>query len=295
MAVAADHVVLRIDSPSDAEVFGNVLSAISGAGGEIVAVQTVTPGKDRVVRDVTAVGASAADVAAAAAGVASVSVVSSEAASVREHDGGVLTMRNTAGVATRDDLSMAYTPGVARVCMAIHEDFEKAWEYTIKGNSLMVVSDGSDVVGLGDLGPLASLPACEAVCAVLRQVGGVDAFPLPIDERDLDVAAGHITRMSSVFAGVHLTSMTLERGQELAEKLGELLDIPVLVEAQLPREAVAGLWKGTLAARARAITPSMVAAATELALGSKLLDESVAQRAADAVATAARGDNVARR
>ena len=148
------------------------------------------------------------------------------------HAGGKVGMQNRVPVASRDDLSMAYTPGVARVCMAIHHDFEQAWDYTIKGNSVMVVSDGSSVVGQGDLGPEASLPALEAKCAFLRKLAGIDAFPLPVDLRDPAEIAEAVALCSSVFAGIHLSDIAAPRCFEVQRLIDERLDIPVFHDDQ---------------------------------------------------------------
>jgi malate dehydrogenase (oxaloacetate-decarboxylating) len=170
------------------------------------------------------------------------------------HRGGKLGMQNRVPVASRDDLSMAYTPGVARVCMAINEDFGRAWEYTIKGNSVMVVSDGSSVVGQGDLGPEASLPALEAKAAFLLRLARVDAFPLPVDLRDPAEIAEAVVLCSSVFAGIHLSDISAPRCFELQRLLSERLDIPVFHDDQ----------QGTAAAVLAALTNGLAVAATPL-------------------------------
>ena len=170
------------------------------------------------------------------------------------HLGGKVGMQNRVPVATRDDLSMAYTPGVARVCMAIHHDFDQAWEYTIKGNSVMVVSDGSSVVGQGDLGPEASLPALEAKCAFMHKLAGIDAFPLPVDLRDPAEIAEAVALVSSVFAGIHLSDIAAPRCFEVQRLLDERLDIPVFHEDQ----------QGTAAAVLAALTNGLGFAGTSL-------------------------------
>jgi malate dehydrogenase (oxaloacetate-decarboxylating) len=150
---------------------------------------------------------------------------------------------------------MAYTPGLARVCMAIHHDFEQAWDYTIKGNSVMVVSDGSSVVGQGDLGPEASLPALEAKCAFLRKLAGIDAFPLPVDLRDPAEIAEAVVLISSVFAGIHLSDIAAPRCFEVQRLIDERLDIPVFHDDQ----------QGTAAAVLAALTNGLTVAGKSLA------------------------------
>lgn len=290
---AAQTMVFHVEFPSNAEAFGSVLSTIARSGGDVRGVRTVIPGRERTTREIEVACDPLTGERAVAAlrELGDVSVQSAESDAVGAHAGGTLTMRNRVSVATRDDLAMAYSPGVARVCMAIHDDFEKTWDYTIRGNSVMVVSDGSDVASQGDLGPLAALPACEAASVVMRQVGGVDGFPLPIDERDLDVAAGHIARSSSVFAGVHLTAMATDRATSLAEKIQALTTIPVATDAQVPQAALAGFWRGVLDARATVVNDAMVAAT---ATATSALDQSVADAIAGAVSAAAKAAGVAR-
>jgi len=256
-----DHsLTIRTTLPSDVGTFGQVIAAIGRAGGEVGGVDLVRAGQSSVTRDITVqvvdeAGAEAVQDAITA--MPGVEIEHSHDKVFTCHVGGKLGMRNRVPVATRDDLAMAYTPGVARVCMAIHDDPEKAWDYTIRGNSVMVVSDGSAVVGQGDLGAEASLPAVEAKCVFLRELAGVDAFPLPIIERDPDKMADIIARCSSVFAGIHLTDIAAPRCFELASKLRERVDIPVLHDDQ----------EGTAAALLAALTNG-------LRIAGKTLEES---------------------
>jgi malate dehydrogenase (oxaloacetate-decarboxylating) len=148
------------------------------------------------------------------------------------HLGGKMTMQNRAALTSRDDLSMAYTPGVARVCMAIHDDPDLVWGLTIRANTVMVVSDGSAVVGEGDLGPHAALPAIEAKCMFLREMAGIDGFPLPVTVRDPDQIARILARISSVVGGFHLTDIEAPRCFEVLHKLGAAVDVPVFHDNQ---------------------------------------------------------------
>jgi malate dehydrogenase (oxaloacetate-decarboxylating) len=159
-------------------------------------------------------------------------VISAHDRVTQAHVGGKMTMVNAAALTSRDDLSMAYTPGVARVCMAIHHDEERTWDLTIRGNSVAVITDGSNVVGQGDLGPLAALPAAEAKCMFLREMAGVDGFPLPLDEKDPDKIVATVARIVSVFAGVHITDMAAPKCFEIQDKLREVIDIPVMHDMQ---------------------------------------------------------------
>lgn len=226
---------LRASVPASIGTFGRVVAAISDAGGQVGGVDIVRSTKTHVTRDYTVyVGdeETGRAVAEAVAGLEGVTVEASDNRVLRLHEGGVVGMRNRMPLSSRDDLSMAYTPGVARVCMAIHHDFEQAWDYTIKANSVMVVSDGSSVLGLGDLGAEASLPACEAKCLFLRELAGIDAFPLPVDAREVDRIVDAVALTSSVFAGIHLSDISAPRCFAIQEALAERLDIPVFHDDQ---------------------------------------------------------------
>ena len=226
---------IRAVIPARQGMLGRVMAALGEAGGDVVGVDIVRSRKDAVTRDITVYATDDAHAEALQAAVRGVDGVGIEGVSDRvfmSHLGGKVGMQNRVPVATRDDLSMAYTPGVARVCMAIHHDLEQTWDYTIKGNSVMVVSDGSSVVGQGDLGPEASLPAVEAKCMFLREFAGIDAFPLPVTVRDPDEIADVIVLISSVFAGIHLTDIAAPRCFQVLRKLRERLGVPVFHDDQ---------------------------------------------------------------
>jgi malate dehydrogenase (oxaloacetate-decarboxylating) len=266
MSQSNHSLTIRVNIPSQVGMLGKVMEAISDAGGQVGGVDIVRSAKDFVTRDITAYArdnAQSAAIETALAAVPGVEVVSSTDRVFQAHLGGKIGMENRMPVATRDDLSMAYTPGVARVCMAIHHDFEQAWEYTIKGNSVMVVSDGSSVVGQGDLGPEASLPALEAKCALLRTLAGIDAFPIPIDLRDPAEIADVVVLTSSVFAGIHLSDISAPRCFEVQRLIAERLDIPVFHEDQQGTAAVvlAALTNGL------AVTGKTLAGATVVVAG----------------------------
>lgn len=227
--------ILRVNVPAATGTFGKVVVAISEAGGRVGAADIVRSSVHEVTRDYqvyvrdTEHGEA---VAAAVSGLDGVSVVSVTSNVLTMHVGGAIGMKTRAPIATRDDLSMAYTPGVARVCMAIHHDFEQAWDYTIKSNSVMVVSDGSDVLELGDIGAEASLPACEAKSLFLRNLAGIDAFPMPVDARQPETIADAVALCSSMFAGIHLSDISAPRCFEIRDALDARLDIPVFHDDQ---------------------------------------------------------------
>lgn len=257
MSHANYSLTFRAAIPAKVGMLGQVMAAIGDADGQVGGVDIVRSAKDAVTRDITVYARDEAHgeaIRAALEGVEGVRVESVNDRVFLSHQGGKVGMQNRVPVATRDDLSMAYTPGVARVCMAIHHDFDEAWEYTIKGNSVMVVSDGSSVVGQGDLGPEASLPAVEAKCAFMHRLAGIDAFPLPVDLRDPAEIAEAVALCSSVFAGIHLSDIAAPRCFEVQRLLDARLDIPVFHED----------GQGTAAAVLAALTNGLAVAGTSL-------------------------------
>ena len=135
-------------------------------------------------------------------------------------------------VKTREDLSIAYTPGVAAPCRIIAENKEEAYTYTMKANTVAVVSDGSAVLGLGNIGPYAAMPVMEGKCVLFKAFGDVDAFPLCIKSHDVDEIVNTIYLISGSFAGVNLEDISAPRCFEIEERLKELLDIPVFHDDQ---------------------------------------------------------------
>src|SRR5438477_274607 len=148
------------------------------------------------------------------------------------HLGGKIEVVSRVPVKTRDDLSMVYTPGVARVCLAIAEEPDKAWNLTIRKNTVAVVSDGSAVLGLGNIGPLAALPVMEGKCMLFKEFGGVDAFPLCLATQDVDEIVETVARVAPSFGGVNLEDISAPRCFEVERRLQERLDIPVFHDDQ---------------------------------------------------------------
>ena len=226
---------IRAQIPATLGLFGRLMAAIGEVGGEVGGVDIVRSTSDAVIRDITVFARDdehGEEIRKAIAKRKGVKVLSVSDRVILSHVGGKVGMQNRVALETRDDLSMAYTPGVARVCMDIHHEPETVWDYTIKGNSVMVVSDGSSVVGEGDLGALASLPAAEAKCMFLREFAGIDGFPLPVTVRDPDDMSRILASVSSVFAGIHLSDIAAPRCFEIVEKLGRAVDIPVFQDDQ---------------------------------------------------------------
>jgi malate dehydrogenase (oxaloacetate-decarboxylating) len=242
----SSNLTIRAEIAAQVGNFGRVMAAIGSTGAEVGGVDIVRSGKASVTRDITVAVTDAAQGEAVVAALTALDGVTVERASDRvtlAHTGGTLTMRSRSALASRDDLSMAYTPGVARVCMTIHHDPERTWDLTIRGNSVAVITDGSAVAGQGDLGPLAALPSAEATCMYLREMATIDGFPLPLTVRDTAEITNVVSKIVSVFAGVHLTDMASPRSVEVQHALAATLDIPVLHDEQdgIATAALAGL------------------------------------------------------
>ncbi|MFI9270427.1 NADP-dependent malic enzyme [Kitasatospora sp. NPDC052896] len=162
------------------------------------------------------------------------------------HRGGKMEVRATVPVRDADDLSLAYTPGVARVCTAIAEQPELVNDYTWKANTVAVVTDGTAVLGLGDIGPQASLPVMEGKAILFKQFGGVDAVPIALDCTDVDEIVETVVRLAPSFGGVNLEDISAPRCFEIERRLQEALDIPVFHDDQHGTAIVttAALWNG---------------------------------------------------
>ena len=148
------------------------------------------------------------------------------------HRGGKIEQHNKYPLKTRDDLSMAYTPGVARVCMEIAADRKKAFDFTIKKNTVAVVSDGSAVLGLGDIGPEAAMPVMEGKAMLFKEFADIDAFPICLDTNDPEKIIETVRLMAPTFGGINLEDISAPRCFEIEERLKEELDIPVFHDDQ---------------------------------------------------------------
>ena len=145
---------------------------------------------------------------------------------------GKIAVNSLAKVNNADDLSLAYTPGVAEPCREIHKDPSKAYIYTRKWNNVAVISDGTAVLGLGDIGPLASLPVMEGKCVLFKEFADVDAFPIVLDTKDVDEIVETIVRISPSLGGINLEDISAPRCFEIERRLKERLDIPVFHDDQ---------------------------------------------------------------
>lgn len=148
------------------------------------------------------------------------------------HEGGKIHIQNRIHITSSSDLAMAYTPGVGRICKAIHEKPEEVYSLTIKGNSIAIITDGSAVLGLGDLGPEAALPVMEGKSMLFKEFANIDAFPLCLDTKDVDEIIKTVKNLAPVFGGVNLEDIAAPRCFEIEKRLQEELDIPIFHDDQ---------------------------------------------------------------
>jgi malate dehydrogenase (oxaloacetate-decarboxylating) len=227
--------IMRLEMPNEPGAFGLLANAIGDAGGTIGAVDMHSVTKARVVRDITInvpSDAVATDVRKALESIEGSRVVSASDSTFLAHLGGKIRVEPKIPVKTRQDLSTVYTPGVARVSMAIAADPSKAFQLTIKRNSVAVVTDGTAVLGLGDIGPLGALPVMEGKAMLFRQFADIDAFPICLDTKDVDEIVETVVRIAPVFGGINLEDISAPRCFEVEERLIEALDIPVMHDDQ---------------------------------------------------------------
>src|SRR5438067_4034904 len=226
---------LRVEIDHRPGMLGKVASAIGDAGASIGAVDLVQVEAGHTIRDITVETADAADwprLTDAVNAVPGALVLDTTDRTFMLHVGGKIELHNKSPLKTRDDLSMAYTPGVARVCRAIHADPDKAFQYTIKRNTVAVVSDGTAVLGLGDIGPRAAMPVMEGKAMLFKEFAGVDAFPVCLDTQDVDEIVTVVQAIAPGFGGVNLEDISAPRCFEIEDRLKALLDIPVFHDDQ---------------------------------------------------------------
>ncbi len=232
---ASYSLIVRLEIRNTPGMLGKVTSAIGKAGGDIGAIDLVEVGKDTITRDLSFKARDEAhgqQIVERIRAIGGVTVVNVSDRTFLMHLGGKIEVRGKMAVKTRDDLSMAYTPGVARVCMAIHHDPEKAYTLTIKQNCVAVVTDGSAVLGLGDIGPSAAQPVMEGKALLFKELAGVDAFPLCLATKDVDEIVLIVKAISPVFGGINLEDISAPRCFEIEERLQRDLDIPVFHDDQ---------------------------------------------------------------
>jgi malate dehydrogenase (oxaloacetate-decarboxylating) len=232
---AAFSATLRVHLENRPGAFARMASAIGDAGGLLDAIDLVRLEYGKKVRDVTVLAVDEAHIARIMDAVSAQDGIEVEHVSDRTlllHRGGKLEIASRVPLKTRDDLSMAYTPGVARVCRVIADDPERVWNLTTKTNAVAVVTDGTAVLGLGDIGPEAALPVMEGKAILFKEFGGVDAWPICLATTDPDEIVRTVVAIAPGFGGINLEDIAAPRCFEIEARLRELLDIPVFHDDQ---------------------------------------------------------------
>ena len=228
-------ITIRVEGSPDLQPIALITSALSGAGATITALDVVESMLDKVVIDVTCdtINASHADEITAALNVIDGLVVRKVSdRTFLLHLGGKIEIASKVPLKTRDDLSRAYTPGVARISQAIVEDPSNVRRLTMKRNTVAVVTDGSAVLGLGNIGPAAALPVMEGKAALFKRFADVDAWPVCLDTQDVDEIVRTVQLIAPVYGGINLEDISAPRCFEIEARLRQLLDIPVFHDDQ---------------------------------------------------------------
>ena len=228
-------ITIRVDGPASAQPVSEITQAISAAGASITALDVVESVLDRVVIDVTCDAIDAEHAEAITAAISKNSNLNVRKVSDRTfllHLGGKIEVSSKVPLKTRDDLSRAYTPGVARISQAIAKDPSDLRRLTIKRNTVAVVTDGSAVLGLGNIGPGAALPVMEGKAALFKRFADVDAWPVCLDTQDVDEIVRTVQIIAPVYGGINLEDISAPRCFEIEARLRDLLDIPVFHDDQ---------------------------------------------------------------
>src|SRR5499433_2167777 len=226
---------VRLEIKNRPGMLGRVTSVIGKAGGDIGAVDLVETTPERVLRDITIKARDSRHAHLIVDRLKSVdgaSVINISDRTFLMHLGGKIEIKSKVPIRTRDDLSMAYTPGVARVCLAIKDEPARAFTLTIKQNAVAVITDGTAVLGLGDIGPEAALPVMEGKAMLFKELAGVDAFPICLNTKDPDKIVEAVKLIAPAFGGINLEDISAPRCFHVEEQLRKELDIPVFHDDQ---------------------------------------------------------------
>ncbi|HSA54012.1 MAG TPA: NAD-dependent malic enzyme [Yinghuangia sp.] len=232
---ASYSITARLEVPAGGLSVSRLTNTVESAGGSVTGLDVTASGHDRLRVDVTIAASStdhASELVEALSSIEGVSLGKVSDRTFLMHLGGKIEMQSKHPIRNRDDLSMIYTPGVARVCLAIAENPDDARRLTIKRNTVAVVTDGSAVLGLGNIGPKAALPVMEGKAALFKRFAGIDAWPICLDTQDPDEIVRAVQMMAPGFAGINLEDISAPRCFEIERRLRESLDIPVFHDDQ---------------------------------------------------------------
>lgn len=228
-------IILRLEIDTNAAQFGRAATAIEQARGDIIAIDVIHTDKNKSIRDLTvkiAEHGAAERLTEALGSLPGIKLVHISDRTFLLHLGGKIAIQPKTPIQNRDDLSRVYTPEVARVCQAIYEEPSKAYTLTIKRNTVAVVSDGSAVLGLGNIGPYAAMPVMEGKAMLFKQFADVDAFPICLDTQDTEQIIAAVKHLAPGFGGINLEDISAPRCFEIERRLREELDIPVFHDDQ---------------------------------------------------------------
>ena len=228
-------VTMRVEIPSHPRATQHVVEAIADAGALVTGIDMVESLGDRLIVEVTCDCVNSAHVTNVQDHIDMLvgsTVLDTSDATIEAHEGGKITLSLKQPLRTRQDLARVYTPGVARICKKIARDPELARKWTIKGNTVAVVTDGTAVLGLGDIGPAAAMPVMEGKAALFKRFGNVDAWPVCLDTKDTEEIIAIVKAIAPAYGGINLEDISAPRCFEIEERLRDELDIPVFHDDQ---------------------------------------------------------------
>ncbi|MNO71494.1 NAD-dependent malic enzyme [compost metagenome] len=230
----ATTMIIRLEIRKSVATFGDVASRLAAVGGDIVAIDVIRAGKDVTTRDITVNVQDAAneEIITVLKDMPGIKVINISDRTFLAHIGGKIEVTPKMPIKNREDLSLVYTPGVARVCMAIAEDPGRAYSLTMKRNTVAVVTDGTAVLGLGDIGPEAAMPVMEGKAMLFKQLADIDAFPLCLNTKDPEEIIRIVKAVTAGFGGINLEDISSPRCFEIERRLSAELDIPVFHDDQ---------------------------------------------------------------
>jgi len=228
-------ITLRLEIENRIGMFAQIATVVSQTGGDLGSIDIVRVEKGKLVRDVTFNASNSEhekSIIHAIKNIEGIKILRVMDMTFSAHQGGKIEIHNKIPVRDSIDLSKVYTPGVARICMDIFENKEHAYRYTIKGNSVAIITDGTAVLGLGDIGPEASMPVMEGKSMLFKEFGGIDAFPIALSTKDPEEIISTVTNIATAFGGINLEDISAPRCFEIETRLRKILDIPVFHDDQ---------------------------------------------------------------
>jgi malate dehydrogenase (oxaloacetate-decarboxylating) len=226
---------MRLEIDNVIGKFAQIATAIGVAGGNLGAVDIVRVERGKIVRDITVDARDAEHekaIANAIKAVGGVRVLKTMDRTFSSHEGGKIEIRSKVQIRDRNDLSQVYTPGVARVCMDIHHNPEHVYRYTIKRNTVAIITDGTAVLGLGDIGPDAAMPVMEGKAMIFKEFADIDAFPIALRTKDPDAIVETVRNIATPFGGINLEDISAPRCFDIETRLRKALPMPVIHDDQ---------------------------------------------------------------